>query len=236
MNPLPEYLSRDRALHPPALHPEYRSSVTRSPREPLVPLRQTLSEITGPGLPVADGESDLLANAGTGQAPVGERILVHGRVLDQFDRPLPGVGVEIWQANAAGRYRHDADRGIAPLDPNFAGTGRCRADREGRYAFLTVRPGAYPWPNGENTWRPAHIHFSLFGPGFASRLVTQMYFEGDPLIPLDPIANSVPGPDGPRRLTAALDLDAATPFDRLAWRFDIVLRGRRATPLGEEPA
>lgn len=236
MAPLPEYLPRDRAAHPPPLYPDYRSSAARSPREPLVPLRQTLSETTGPEPAAADGESDLLANAGTGQPPVGERILVHGRVLDQFGRPLPSVGVEIWQANAAGRYRHDADRGIAPLDPNFVGAGRCRTGADGRYAFLTVRPGAYPWPNGENTWRPAHIHFSLLGPSFASRLVTQMYFEGDPLIPHDPIANAIPGPDGLRRVTAVLDLGAAAPFDHLAWRFDIVLRGRRSTPLGEEAA
>lgn len=236
MSPPSEYLPRDRGAHPPPLFPEYRSSVARSPREPLVPLRPTLSEASGPEIAVADGESDLLANAGTGKPPVGERILVHGRVLDQSGRPLPGVGVEVWQANAAGRYRHGADRGIAPLDPNFIGAGRCRTDVEGRYAFLTVRPGAYPWPNGGNAWRPAHIHFSLLGPSFASRLVTQMYFEGDPLIPLDPIANAVPGPDGARRLTALLDLVTAVPFDRLAWRFDIVLRGRRATPLGEEPA
>ncbi len=233
----PEFPPRDRFLHPPAFYPAYRSSVLRSPRKSLVPLRQTLTEITGPRLSlgsIAAGESDLLSNAGTGRAPIGERICVHGTIKDQHGRLVSGIGIEIWQANAAGRYRHSADQGIAPLDPDFIGAGRTCTGLDGHYAFLTVRPGAYPWPNGKNSWRPSHVHFSLVGVSASSRLVTQMYFEGDPLIAHCPIANSIPDVDALDRLVARFDLDSAKPFDHLAYRFDIVLRGRNETPHREE--
>ncbi len=219
-------------LHPPAHAPDYKSSVARSPRLAPVSFGNTLSEITGPVFTPADiprGDADLLTNFAADGAPVGERILVHGRVLDENGRPVPHTLVEIWQANAGGRYRHRNDTYLAPIDPNFGGCGRALTDAEGRYVFRTVKPGAYPWRNWSNSWRPAHIHFSVFGRGFAQRLITQMYFEGDPLIAHCPIANAIPDPAALSRLVAPLDLKAAEPFDALAWRFDIVLRGRRAT-------
>ncbi|HBG97886.1 MAG TPA: protocatechuate 3,4-dioxygenase subunit beta [Rhodobacteraceae bacterium] len=226
------YYQRNRGLHPPAHAPDYKSSVARSPRLAPVSFGNTLSEITGPVFTPADiprGDADLLTNFAADGAPVGERILVHGRVLDENGRPVPHTLVEIWQANAGGRYRHRNDTYLAPIDPNFGGCGRALTDAEGRYVFRTVKPGAYPWRNWSNSWRPAHIHFSVFGRGFAQRLITQMYFEGDPLIAHCPIANAIPDPAALSRLVAPLDLKAAEPFDALAWRFDIVLRGRRAT-------
>ena len=163
--------------------------------------------------------------------PLGERIIVFGRVRDANGRPVPDALLEIWQANAAGRYRHDADSHPAPLDPNFSGGGRCATDDAGRYRFVTIKPAAYPWGNGPNAWRPAHVHFSLFGTAFATRLITQMYFPGDPLIARDPILNSIPDPRARERLVARLDPDATEPEWALAYEFDIVLRGRDATPM-----
>jgi len=218
-------------VHPPYLYPEYRATRVRAPRKPLVFLPHTLSEVTGPlfGHDSVDaGESDLLSH-GDGE-PLGERIIVSGRVLDEDGRPVSGTLVEVWQANAAGRYYHDVDRHPAPLDPNFVGAGRCLTDADGRYRFVTVKPGAYPWKNHDNAWRAAHIHFSLFGPAFATRLVTQMYFPGDPLFYQDPIFNSVRNPAARGRMISAFDLDATVPEWALAYRFDIVLRGREATP------
>ncbi|MBD3788701.1 MAG: protocatechuate 3,4-dioxygenase subunit beta, partial [Sphingomonadales bacterium] len=165
----------------------------------------------------------------TGQPAIGERIIMHGRVMDDQGRPVPGVLVEIWQANAGGRYRHKKDGYLAPLDPNFSGCGRTVTNGEGRYEFLTVRPGAYPWPNGVNDWRPMHIHVSVFGHGFGQRLITQMYFEGDPLIARCPIVNTIPSQAAIDALIAPLDMSASIPMDCLAYRFDIVLRGRRQT-------
>jgi protocatechuate 3,4-dioxygenase beta subunit len=164
-------------------------------------------------------------------APLGERIIVEGRVLDEDGRPQPQTLVEVWQANAAGRYAHRIDQHDAPLDPNFSGAGRTLTDAEGRYRFITIRPGAYPWTNHDNAWRPAHIHFSLFGPAFLTRLVTQMYFPGDPLLPLDPIFNSVPDEGSRERLISSFALDVTQPEWALGYRFDIVLRGRAATPI-----
>ncbi len=162
--------------------------------------------------------------------PLGQRIIVAGRVLDEDDRPVPNTLIEVWQANAAGRYAHKVDRWDAPLDANFTGAGRTLSDAEGRYRFITIRPGAYPWRNHDNAWRPAHIHFSLFGQAFATRLVTQMYFPGDPLLAFDPIFNSVP--DGARhRMVSVYDLSLTTPEWALGYQFDIVLRGRAATPM-----
>ncbi len=227
------YYARDRGRHPPALAPAYRTSVSRSPRLPPISLEQTPSEMTGPVF--GDGDigpldADLLRNYAQDGEPIGERMILHGQVLDQDARPVAGTLVEIWQANAGGRYRHRNDTYLAPIDPNFGGCGRALTDAQGRYRFRTIRPGAYPWRNGINDWRPAHIHVSVFGHAFCQRLVTQLYFEGDPLIPLCPIVGSIPDPAAVDQLVARLDQNAALPLDCLAWRFDIVLRGRRATP------
>ncbi len=217
--------------HPPNASPDYKSTARRAPSRPAVVLPHSLSEITGPSLRAVRldaGENDLTRQR-MGE-PLGERIIVQGRVLDQDGRPVPEALVEIWQCNAAGRYHHPGDQHDAPLDPNFYGGGRARADAEGNYRFVTIKPGAYPWKNHHNAWRPAHIHFSLFGPAFATRLITQMYFPGDPLLAFDPIYNSVP--EGARaRLQAAFDMEATQPEWALAYRFDIVLRGRNATPM-----
>ncbi|MEX0752498.1 MAG: protocatechuate 3,4-dioxygenase subunit beta [Xanthobacteraceae bacterium] len=215
---------------PPSLAPQYKSSVKRAPSKPLILAPHTLSELTGPvyGHDAArPGDADLTKQH-KGE-PLGERIIVHGRVLDEDGRPIPHTLVEIWQANAAGRYIHVNDQHPAPLDPNFTGAGRAVTDAEGRYKFVSVKPGAYPWGNHDNAWRPAHIHFSLFGHSFLSRLVTQMYFPGDPLIPLDPIYNAVPAEAAPRMISS-FDLEATVPNWALGYRFDIVLRGRRQTP------
>jgi len=223
---------------PPAGHdppndvPAYRSTALRHPAQPLVVIPQTLSEITGPvhGYgPVGPLDGDLTRQHDG--APVGERIVIAGRVLDEDERPVPETLVEIWQANAAGRYAHAGDTHDAPLDPNFSGAGRVLTDAGGRYRFTTIRPGAYPWANHDNAWRPAHVHFSVFGHSFLTRLMTQMYFPGDPLLALDPIFNAVPDAGGRERLVAAFDLDVTEPGRALGYRFDIVLRGRDATPL-----
>lgn len=222
------FLPRDWASHPAALHPPYKSTVARSPRMPLLSLPQTVSELSGPvfdGI-VQPGEADLFTNHGGEGLPQGERIILHGRVLDQTGRPVPNALIELWQANASGRYRHVKDGYLAPLDPNFTGCGRVMTGEDGTYAFRTIRPGAYPWPNAENSWRPAHIHLSIFGEAFCQRLVTQLYFEGDPLIPRCPIIGSIADPAAVERLIARLDMAQSMPFDALAWRFDIVLRGR----------
>jgi len=216
---------------PPYLYPPYASSVRRAPTRPLVLLQGTLTERTGPVFgheSVRPGDADLLAQGAA--EPLGERIAVAGRVLDQAGRPLPGALVELWQANAAGRYRHERDDHHAPLDPNFTGCGRTLTDEQGWYRFRTIKPGAYPWRNHPNAWRPAHLHFSLFGPAFATRLVTQMYFPGDPLLPFDPIYNSTADERARGRLLSALDFELTTPEESLGFRFDIVLRGPLATP------
>ncbi|WP_299358297.1 protocatechuate 3,4-dioxygenase subunit beta [uncultured Paracoccus sp.] len=227
-----EYYQRDRTIHPPALTPDYKTSVSRSPRFSLISLLGSLSETTGPVFGQHDIDpidNDLIKNFATTGDPVGERIIVHGRVLDEDSRPVSNTLVEIWQANAGGRYRHRKDSYLAPIDPNFGGCGRTLTDGDGYYFFRTVKPGAYPWRNWVNSWRPAHIHLSLFGSGFAQRLITQLYFEGDPLIPHCPIVNTIPDPDAIDRLIARLDLNATVPLDAIAYRFDIVLRGRRST-------
>jgi protocatechuate 3,4-dioxygenase beta subunit len=228
------YLARDREWHPPALAPAYKSSVKRSPQQALLHFPCSLSENTGPVFghdSIGPADSDLIHNyAAAGESALGPRILVHGRVRDQSGRGVPGALVEIWQANAGGRYRHVNEGYLAPLDPNFGGCGRCLTDADGNYRFTSIQPAPYPWPNGPNSWRPAHIHISLFGPAFAQRLITQMYFEGDPLIPLCPIVNAIPRPEAIDALIARLDPEAALPMDMLAWRFDITLRGRAQTP------
>jgi protocatechuate 3,4-dioxygenase, beta subunit len=225
---LPSY-ERPTGLHPPLDSPGYRSTALRHPAKPLVLLPHRLTEITGPVLGeerVTAADADLTTqHAGE---PLGERIIVTGRVLDSDGRAVPGTLIEIWQANAAGRYHHAVDNHPAPLDPNFSGVGRCMTDSAGRYRFVTIKPGAYPWGNHPNAWRPAHIHFSLFGRAFTQRLVTQMYFPGDPLFDQDPIFNSIPDPKARERLISRFDLNLTEPEWALGFEWDIVLRGHGA--------
>lgn len=226
---LPRY--RDSGnVHPPLLSSDYVSTRLRAPLRPPLELPQRLTEVTGPLLGegrIRPEDADLTRQAD--REPVGQRILVQGRVLDSDGRPVRHTLVEIWQANAAGRYAHAADGWNAPLDPGFAGVGRTMTDGAGRYRFVTVRPGAYPWGNHHNAWRPAHIHFSLFGRAFTQRLVTQMYFPDDPLLAEDPIFNAVPDEAGRRRLVSRLSIEETVPAWALTYVFDIVLRGRDVT-------
>ncbi|OCP02759.1 MULTISPECIES: protocatechuate 3,4-dioxygenase subunit beta [unclassified Ensifer] len=227
------FFARDRGWHAPALTPGYKTSVLRSPQKALLSLDGTISEITGPVFGhslIGELDNDLIHNfAQVGESAIGERIIVHGRVLDERGRAVPGALLEFWQANAGGRYRHKKESYLAPLDPNFGGCGRTITDEEGFYSFRTIKPGPYPWPNGVNDWRPAHIHFSVFGHGFAQRLITQMYFEGDPMIWKCPIVNTIPDHQAIEQLIAPLDWVNTIPFDARAYKFDIVLRGRRST-------
>ena len=223
---------RPEGVHPPLDTPEYRSTLLRAPKRPPVRLEQGLTEITGPLLGaerVTAADADLTTrHAGE---PLGERMILTGRVLDSDGRPVPDALVEIWQANASGRYHHQVDDHPAPLDPNFDGAGRCMTDSQGRYRFVTIKPGIYPWGNHPNAWRPAHIHFSLFGRAFRERLVTQMYFPDDPLFPFDPIFNSVRDEGARSRLVSRFDLALTEPDQALGFRWDVVLGGREATPL-----
>jgi protocatechuate 3,4-dioxygenase, beta subunit len=216
---------------PNHLHPPYVSSLKRAPSKPLVLLPQSISEITGPVFEssIVNLKAFDLTRQHHGD-PLGERIVVSGRVLDENDRPVPHTLVEIWQANAAGRYLHEVDQHNAPLDPNFTGTGHTLTNENGRYRFVTIRPGAYPWRNHDNAWRPAHIHFSVFGPGFATRLITQMFFPGDPLLPFDPIFNCTADEKARNRLISQFDWETTLPEEALGFKFDVVLRGRDATP------
>jgi len=226
------YRRLEEERQPPYLYPQYASTSRRAPTRPLVLLPHTLSEVTGPVFGydrIAPTDNDLTTHH-EGE-PLGERIIVCGRVLDDYRRPVRHALIEVWQANAAGRYHHKLDGHNAPLDPNFDGYGRTMTDDEGRYTFLTIKPGAYPWGNHYNAWRPAHIHFSLFGAGILSRLVTQMYFPGDPLMDEDPIFNSIPDEKARRRLISTLDWEWTSPEYALGYRFDIVLRGRDDTPM-----
>jgi protocatechuate 3,4-dioxygenase beta subunit len=216
---------------PPSFYEAYRSTVRRAPSKPLIVLAHTLSEITGPLYgheKIAETDNDLTRQHA--EEPKGERIIVSGRVLDDNGRPVPQTLIEIWQANSAGRYVHAKDQHPAPLDPNFTGRGRTLTDENGAYRFVTIKPGAYPWLNHYNGWRPAHIHFSVFGRAFITRLITQMYFPGDPLFAYDPVLNSIPDEKARQRLISKFDLETTQPQWALGFRFDIVLRGRDATP------
>jgi protocatechuate 3,4-dioxygenase beta subunit len=229
------YLREPADAHPPLDYPPYKSTALRHPKQPLVYLPHTITEITGPQLAPAlelnETDSDLTSQH-DGE-PIGERIIVSGHVYDTDGKPLAGTLVEIWQANAAGRYLHTWDRWPAPLDPNFSGAGRCVTDAEGRYAFTTIKPGPYPWGNHDNAWRPAHIHFSLLGRAFVQRLVTQMYFPGDPFFEYDPIFNSVRDDAGRRRMIANFQMRDTVPNWAVAYEFDICLRGPDATVFEE---
>ena len=233
---LADFMRRDRTWHPPAYAPGYKTSVLRSPKCALLSLEQGPAEKTGPRFGHAmlhEHDHDLIINyaraIGSAQDAIGERIIVHGRVLDECARPVPNALIEVWQANAGGRYRHRKDGYLAPLDPNFGGCGRCMSDANGYYWYRTIKPGPYPWPNNGSDWRPAHIHFSIFGEAFAQRLVSQLYFEGDPLIPLCPIVQTLSDTRAVQQLVAKLDMGEMRSFDSLVYRFDIVLRGRQQT-------
>jgi protocatechuate 3,4-dioxygenase beta subunit len=230
----PSYEREPGGVHPPLDSPEYRSTRLRYPKEPLVYLPHTITEVTGPQLGrhrVAEGDHDLTRQH-EGE-PLGERMTVTGRVLDTAGKPLRDTLVEVWQANAAGRYLHQGDTWPAPLDPNFTGAGRCVTDDDGRYAFTTIKPGPYPWGNHANAWRPAHIHFSLLGQAFVQRLVTQMYFPGDPLFPFDPIFNSVRDERARERMISTFSMDETRENWSLGYTWDIVLRGPEQTPFEE---
>jgi protocatechuate 3,4-dioxygenase, beta subunit len=225
------YLRHETGSQPPSLYGPYRSTVRRAPAKPLILLPHTLSEVTGPIYghgEIAETDNDLTRQHT--DEPTGERIVVTGRVLDSNGRAIPRTLIEIWQANSAGRYAHAKDQHPAPLDPNFTGTGRTLTDENGAYRFVTIKPGAYPWFNHYNAWRPAHIHFSIFGRAFISRLVTQMYFPGDPLFAFDPIYQSIPDEKARQRMVSKFDLETTQPQWALGYKFDIILRGPEATP------
>ncbi|MET3803360.1 protocatechuate 3,4-dioxygenase beta subunit [Nakamurella sp. UYEF19] len=225
------YVNPPAGTHPPLDSPEYGSTALRHPLRTPIDLPQRLTEVTGPVLgDRKPGDLDADLTRQHDGEPQGQRIIVQGRVLDSDGRPVPHTLIETWQANAGGRYQHVRDRWDSPLDPNFSGLGRTMTDSFGRYRFVTIRPGAYPWKNHLNAWRPAHIHFSLFGRAFTQRLVTQMYFPGDPLFFQDPIFNSIPDPAARERLISRFNLDRTVPEWALAYDFDIVLRGTGSTP------
>ena len=229
-----QFNMRDWKSHPKYLSPSYKSTVLRSPTKPLIPIKQTLSEITGPVYghdSINPLDNDLTKNGITdGREPLGERIVVSGKVLDEGGRSQPNTLIEIWQCNSAGRYIHVNDQHDAPIDPNFFGGGRCMTDENGHYKFYTIKPAAYPWGNHVNAWRPAHIHFSLFGPAYVTRLVTQSYFPGDPLLDLDPIFMSTPK-SSQELLIKEFSMDLTEEGFALGYKFDFILRGPNATPM-----
>jgi protocatechuate 3,4-dioxygenase beta subunit len=226
------YRRAEPGTQPDHLHLPYLSSIKRAPSKPLVYLPHTLSEVTGPRFDsfAIDVKASDLTRQHHGE-PLGERIIVSGRVLDEDGRPVAHTLIEVWQANAAGRYRHNVDQHNAPLDPNFEGSGHTLTDEQGNFRFITIRPGAYPWRNHDNAWRPAHIHFSVFGPAFATRLITQMYFPGDALLPFDPIFNCTADEKARNRLISIFDWETTVCEQALGYRFDIILSGRDSTPL-----
>jgi protocatechuate 3,4-dioxygenase beta subunit len=233
-NFLTGYLRPPADVDPMLMHPAYESTRKRAPLKAPIIVEHTVSEITGPRLaPETINSADADLSRFNGGSALGERIIVSGRVLDENGRAVPHSVIEIWQANAAGRYAHDVDQHDAPLDPHFSGIGRAVTNESGEYRFLTIKPGAYPWRNHFNAWRPAHIHYSLMGPAFVTRLITQMYFEGDPLLALDPIFNSIPNAEARQRLIARFDIANTEPERAIGYHFDFVLRGRQSTSFGE---
>ncbi|RNC91624.1 MAG: protocatechuate 3,4-dioxygenase subunit beta [Allomuricauda sp.] len=224
---------RDWEVHPPLIYPDYKSTILRGPKNPLVTIDEHLMQANLPVYGedvIGEIDNDLTKNGITNGNPVGERIAIRGKVMDELGRGIPNTLIEIWQANSAGRYVHKVDRHNAPLDPNFFGAGRTLTDTNGNYTFYTIKPGAYPWGNHHNAWRPNHIHFSLFGTHLESRLVTQMYFPGDPLFEFDPIFNSIPK-EARKLLVADFKLEHTEPEFALGYEFNIVLRGRNSTPI-----
>ena len=230
----------DRSQHPSFIYPDYKSSLLRGPTKSEIelsdlykgsnnssPLETTASLLSR--FSADELERDLTRNASQGGIPIGERIVVSGRVTDHWGKPVRGALIEVWQANAAGRYAHKVDDREAPLDPNFQGAGRCITDNDGNYRFYTIKPGAYPWKNHPNAWRPQHIHFSVIGDSLSNRLITQMYFPGDPLLDFDPIFKSVPQ-QAASRLVSGFDLSITEPDFALGYGFNIVLAGPNATP------
>ena len=223
----------DKNIHPKSFFPDYKSSILRSPKKNLVSIDTIISDIYGNVLDKNDLgllDNDLTRNFNKHNEPIGERIIVYGKLLDENSKPIPNSLIEIWQANSGGKYRHSGDTYKAPLDPNFGGWGRCLTDENGNYYFKTIKPGAYPWPNGGNNWRPAHIHFSIFGLSFLQRLVTQMYFEGDPLIAKCPIAQSINDKKALESLISKLDINKSIHMDYIAYKFNIILRGEKSIP------
>ena len=223
----------DKNIHPKSFFPDYKSSILRSPKKKLVSIDTIISDLYGNVLDKKDLgllDNDLTRNFNMHNEPIGERIVVYGKLLDENSKPIPNSLIEIWQANSGGKYRHSGDTYKAPLDPNFGGWGRCLTDENGNYYFKTIKPGAYPWPNGGNNWRPAHIHFSIFGLSFLQRLVTQMYFEGDPLIAKCPIAQSINNKKALESLISKLDINKSIHMDYIAYKFNIILRGEKSIP------
>ena len=223
----------DKNIHPKSFFPDYKSSILRSPKKHLVSIDTIISDLYGNVLDKNDLgllDNDLTKNFNKHNEPMGERIIVYGKLLDENSKPIPNSLIEIWQANSSGKYRHSGDTYNAPLDPNFGGWGRCLTDENGNYYFKTIKPGAYPWPNGGNNWRPAHIHFSIFGLSFLQRLVTQMYFEGDPLIAKCPIAQSINNTKALDSLISKLDINKSIHMDYIAYQFNIILRGDKSIP------
>ena len=223
----------DKNIHPKSFFPDYKSSILRSPKKKMVSIDTIISDLYGNVLDKNDLgllDNDLTRNFNKHNEPMGERIIVYGKLLDENSKPIPNSLIEIWQANSSGKYRHSRDTYKAPLDPNFGGWGRCLTDENGNYYFKTIKPGAYPWPNGGNNWRPAHIHFSIFGLSFLQRLVTQMYFEGDPLITKCPIAQSINNKKALESLISKLDINKSIHMDYIAYKFNIILRGEKSIP------
>ena len=223
----------DKNIHPKSFFPDYKSSILRSPKKNLISIDTIISDLHGNVLDKKDLgllDNDLTRNFNKHNEPIGERIVIYGKLLDENSKPIPNSLIEIWQANSGGKYRHSGDTYKAPLDPNFGGWGRCLPDEIGNYYFKTIKPGAYPWPNGGNNWRPAHIHFSIFGLSFLQRLVTQMYFEGDPLIAKCPIAQSINDKKALDSLISKLDINKSIHMDYIAYQFNITLRGDKSIP------
>lgn len=227
---------RDWPQMPNQSFPDYKSTRIRAPQQAPIKLDGGWDNALtiSPAWPqLAIDDADLTINARVDGEPIGERIIVEGQILDENGKPIPNALIEIWQANSAGRYVHKEELHPAPLDPNFMGAGRCISGEDGSYRFITIKPGSYPWGNHRNAWRPAHIHFSVFGIGLAQRLVTQMYFPGDPTLPYDPIFNSTPDAEIRNRLISQFSMEDTIPEWAHCYKFNIIMAGQYATPFEE---